>query len=100
MEKTKLQKIVEQKAEQIRGAIEQAIDEGANVRRYFANIVKIDNLCVQKDGNGRCAVVLYFDSEKIAKVFEPSKEDLAELADKKRKKLEEIEQQLKERANE
>ena len=100
MEKTKLQKIIEQKAEQIRGAIEQAIDEGANVRKCFSHMADIDNIFVQKDINGRYAVVLYFESEKIAKVFEPSKEDLAELADKKRKELEEIERQLNERAKE
>jgi protoporphyrinogen oxidase len=100
MEQTTLQKIIEQKADQIRRAIEQAIDEGAELQKVTPDLCKIDGVMVWKNKSGTNSVVLTFESPKIAKAFEPSKEDLAELADKKRKELAEIEQQLNERANE
>lgn len=102
MEQTKLQKIVEQKTDQIRRAIEQAIDEGAKIENRFSNFATIDAVLLQKDNRYAegVAIVLTFESKKIAKFFRPSKEALAELADRKRKELAEIEQQLNERANE
>lgn len=93
--KTRLQQIVEQKAEQVRNAIEQAIDEGATVKNICSPIVTIDGVFLHKNINGGFSVVLYFDSEKIAKVFEPSKEDLEKIAQQKRAELEEIEKQIK-----
>lgn len=106
MEQTRLQKIVEQKADQIRAAIEQTIDEGAEIKDDGSCVetlkcCTINGVHLQKViYDGTILVVLNFRSEKIAKIFEPSKEDLAKLADQKRKELAEIEQQLNERANE
>jgi len=106
MEQTRLQKIVEQKANQIRIAIEEAIADGAKIVQSesgtcYLECRYIDGLYVQKKTeNNTIAVVLNFSSEKIASVFEPSKEDLAKLADQKRKELAEIERQLNERTNE
>lgn len=97
-EKTTLQKIMEQKAEQIRAAIERAIDEGAKIEKSFTNCVTIDEIFLQRNyNNNQFAVVLRFDSKKIAKVFEPSKDDLEKIAAQKRAELEDIEKQLKER---
>lgn len=93
-EKTTLQKIMEQKAEQIRCAIEQAIDNGAKIVKSCSFGATIDEIFLQKDGNGGYAVVLHFDSEKLAKVFEPSKYELKKMAEQKRAELEEIEKQI------
>ena len=95
--KTTLQKIVEQKADQIRIAIEQAIDDGAKIDESFTRCVMIDNVFLQRNADGSIAIVLHFNSEKIAKVFEPSKDALEKLASKKRAELEEIEKQIKEK---
>ena len=70
MEQTKLQKIVEQKAEQMRGAIEQAIDEGAESQKEYNNLCKIDGVMVWKNEEGTNSVILRFKSPKIAKVFD------------------------------
>ena len=100
MEQTRLQKIIDQKANQIRIAIEEAIADGANLRILSAWLREIDGVMVWKNNDGSNSVILRFDSPKIAIVFEPSKKDLAELAEQKRKELAEIEQQLNERAKE
>ena len=100
MEQTRLQKIIDQKKQQIKGAIEQAIEEGAELQKVTPDLCKIDGVMVWKNNNGTNSVVLTFESPKIASVFEPSKEDLAKLAEQKRKELAEIEKQLNERANE
>lgn len=98
--KTTLQKIVEQKADQIRIAIEQAIDDGAKIERAFSpTCATIDGMFMQKEKSGRLAIVLYFRSEKIAKEFEPSKDYLEKLKEEKRSELEQIEKQLKEIEN-
>ena len=97
-EKTMLQKIMEQKAEQIRVAIEEAIDKGAKIEKTFTNFAEIDGIFLQRnDNSSQFVVVLRFDSPKIAKVFEPSKDDLEKIAAQKRAELEEIEKQIKER---
>ena len=101
--KTTLQKIVEQKTDQIRMAIERAIDEGAKIEKLesFTSVLEcchIDGLYLQKNTHdGSLSVVLNFSSEKIAKAFEPSKDDLEKAAEIKRRELEEIEKQIKER---
>lgn len=103
MEQTKLQKIIEQKTDQIRGAIEQAIDDGAKIEMrnsYTSNYEcrDIDGLFLQRNtGDNTISIVLIFRSEKISKAFEPSKECLEKLAEKKRRELEEIEKQIKEK---
>ena len=99
-EKTSLKKIIDQKAEQMRGAIEQAIDEGAEIEKLCSNTTlleccNIDGLFVQKNKyDDLISVILNFRSEKIAKVFEPSKDDLEKMAEQKRTELEEIEKQI------
>ena len=98
--KTTLQKIVEQKADQIRCAIEDAIDDEAKIDKYFTNCVTIDNVFLQRDSFGRFTAVLHFDSKKIEKLFEPSKVDLEKLVEKKRRELADIENQIKEREKE
>lgn len=98
--KTTLQKIVEQKSEQIRIAIEQAIDDGAKIeKRVSATCLRdccnIDEVFLQKNTvDDTISVVLTFRSKKIEKVFEQSKEDLEKLAAQKRAELEEIEKQI------
>ena len=101
MEQMTLQKIIDQKADQIRIAIEEAIDAGAEIKKDYTNCVMINDVFLQKDNNDkRFALVLHFDSKKIAKIFEPSKDDLEKLAEQKRRELEEIENQIKERGEE
>lgn len=103
-EKTRLQKIVEQKADQIRIAIEQAIDDGAKIEKlgFFTSVLEccqIDGLYLQKNtSDSSLSVVLNFSSEKIANVFdELSKDDLEQLAEQKRAELADIEKQIKEK---
>ena len=100
MEETALQRIIEQKADQIRIAIEEAIDAGASVKRENSDTVEIDGMRIYRNLNYTNSVVLRFYSEKIAKVFELSKYDLEKLAEQKRRELEEIENQIKERDEE
>lgn len=95
-EKTRLQVIMEQKAEQVRNAIEQAIDEGAIIERLSCDEVKINGLTLFSNPNGTNSTVLFFmETEKIAKVFKPSKDELEKMAEQKRAELEEIEKQIK-----
>ena len=101
--KTTLQKIVEQKTDQIRMAIERAIEDGAKIERCesYTNLrtcCYIDGLYLQKNTyDDTISIVLQFNSEKIAKAFEPSKDDLKKAAEIKRRELEDIEKQIKER---
>ena len=97
-EKTTLQRIVEQKTEQIRVAIEDAMDKGAKIEKTLTNFAEVDGIFLQRNYNSsQFVVVLRFDSPKIAKVFEPSKDELEKIAAQKRAELEEIEKQIKER---
>lgn len=104
MKQTTLQKIIDQKADQIRVAIEEAIDAGAKIEKHWPSFGTIDEVFLQADtanrNNKRFAIILRFDSEKIAKAFAPSKENLEKLAEQKRRELEELETQIKERAKE
>lgn len=95
-EKTMLQKIVEQKAEQMRVAIERAIDEGANIEHsvFVSNGYTIDGIFVQKNAINNITLVFDIKSEKIAKACKPSKDDLEKMAEQKRAELEEIEKQI------
>ena len=101
--KTTLQKIVEQKADQIRMAIERAIDDGTKIEEcyYFTPLrtcCSIEGVFLQKNTyDGSISVILNFRSEKIAKVFEPSKDDLEKMAEQKRAELADIEKQIKEK---
>lgn len=100
MKKTTLQKIIDQKADQIRVAIEEAIDAGAEIQKTWATAILIDEIFLQREIDGRLVIVLHFVSDKIAKLFEPSKDDLEKLVEQKRRELEELENQIKERAKE
>jgi hypothetical protein len=99
MEQTRLQKIIEQKTEQIRDAIEQAIKEGAKIEHsiYVGNGYLIDGIFVQKCPIDRFTICLNIKSEIIAAACEPSKDELEKIAKQKRAELEEIEKQIKER---
>ena len=97
MKETTLQKIIEQKTDQIRIAIEEAIDDGAKIEKLasFTSVLEccyIDGVYLQKNTHdGSLSIVLQFNSEKIAKAFEPSKDDLEKAAEIKRRELEDIE---------
>ena len=99
-EKTMLQKVVEQKAEQIRSAIERAIDDGAKIvnvgsATHLLKCCRIDGIHLQKStSDDTLSVVLNFRSEKIAKLFEPSRKDLERRVEELRAELNEIEKQL------
>ena len=101
--KTTLQKIVEQKAYKIRMAIERAIDDGTKIGKCesyttLKTCCYIKGVFLQKNTyDDTISIVLQFNSEKIAKAFEPSKDDLEKAAEIKRRELEEIEKQIKER---
>lgn len=95
-EKTRLQIIKEQKAEQMRNAIEQAIDDGANIEHsmFVSNGYTIDGIFVQITPINGITFVLDIKSEKIAKACKPSKDELKKMAEQKRAELEEIEKQI------
>lgn len=92
-EKTRLQIIKEQKAEQMRNAIEQAIDEGANIEHSMlvSNGYTIDGIFIQINQINDITFVLDMKSEKIAKACKPSKDELKKMEEQKRAELEEIE---------
>ena len=94
-EKTRLQKIIEQKTQQVKNAIEQAIEDGAKIEHsiFVTNLYTVDGIFVQKNQTD-ITVCLTTKSEKIAKACEPSKEELEKIAAKKRAELEEIENQI------
>ena len=101
--KTVLQKILEKRTDQIRVAIERAIEDGAKIEKCesYTNLrtcCYIKGVFLQKDtDDDTISIVLRFNSEKIAKAFEPSKYDLEKAAEIKRRELEDIEKQRKER---
>lgn len=100
MEPQLLKNFIERESEKMGFTLANAIEEGAKVTRR-ENIIRIDEtINVYKNLDGTTSVVLRFTNKTVAKAFEPSKDDLAELANQKRKELEEIERQLNERENE
>lgn len=98
MEETTLQRIIAQKTNQIRTAIEEAIDAGAKIDKPTSGMVSIDGVNVWQDFDNTFSVFLKITSDKFAKAFAPSKDELEKLAAKKRAELEKIENQIKERA--
>jgi hypothetical protein len=100
MEQTTLQKIQEHKAEQMRTAIVEAIEDGAEFKKITQDMYSVGGIIVWQNLDNTFSVVLKFASDKVAKIFEPSKDDLEQLAEQKRRELEEIENQIKERAKE
>lgn len=94
--KTTLQKIMEQKTEQVRNAIEQAINEGAKVEHsmYVSNGYTIDGIFVQKCPIDNITICLNMKSEIISNACEPSKDELEKMAERKRAELEEIQKQI------
>lgn len=100
MEPKELKNLIERESEKMGFILANAIEEGAKVTRR-ENTIRIDEtINVYKNLDGTTSVVLRFTNKTVAKAFEPSKDDLAELANQKRKELEEIERQLNERENE
>lgn len=97
MEPTTLQKIIELIEVSLKLDIIEEIKRGACVKRESNDTVEIDGVRVYRNLDNSISVVLRFDSEEIAKLFEPSKDELEKLAEQKRLELEEIENQLKKR---
>ena len=97
MEQTRLQKIIELKEVSLKLDIIEEIKRGANVKRLSHDVLEIDGLRLYHNLDGSISTVLRFNNEKIAKLFEPSKDDLEKIAKQKRAELEEIEKQIKER---
>ena len=95
--KTTLQKIVEQKAEQMRTAIVEAIENGAEINKITHDMYSIGGIMVWQNLDNTFSVILKFASDKVANVFAPSKDDLEKAAEIKRRELEDIEKQIKER---
>lgn len=95
-EKTTLLKIVEQKNEQVRNAIEQAIDEGAKIEHssYVSNGYTIDGVFIQVSPIDNVTLCLNMKSKVISMACKPSKEELEKMAEQKRAELEEIEKQI------
>ena len=100
MEPQLLKNFIERESKKVGFILANAIEEGAKVTRTSDTITIDETINVYKNADGTTSVVLRFTNKTVAKAFEPSKDDLAELADQKRKELAEIEQQLNERANE
>lgn len=90
---------MEQKTEQIRIAIEQAIDEGANIEhsKFVSNGYTIDDMFLQISQINNITLCINMKSEKIGKACKPSKDELEIMAEQKRAELEDIEKQIKER---
>lgn len=96
-EKTKLQKIVEQKAEQIRSAVLEAIAEGAEVKPtiagvYVDGVFFVANIVADPKEIVLCIRIRSDEFEKITKPTSILDEEAEEL----RKRLKEIEE-IKER---
>ena len=60
-EKTTLQKIIDQKTEQIKNAIEQAIENGAKIKKAPGGCM-VNGVYIQKAPEKKVAVVLYFET--------------------------------------
>lgn len=96
-EKTKLQKIVEQKAEQIRSAVLEAIAEGAEVKTTIAGafvdgVFFVGSTLVDPK---ELALCIHIRSDEFEELLKPTSV-LDEEAEELRKRLEEIEE-IKER---
>lgn len=95
-EKTKLQKIVEQKTEQIKNAVLEALAEGAEVQRtsvgVFVNKVFFVDSAIDHQGMTLCMSIR---SDEFEELLKPTSV-LDEEAEQLRKRLKEIEE-IKER---
>ena len=94
--KSNLQLLKEQTEQKMCRAIEQAIEEGAQIKRT-QNGAEIDGVYVirQAASEGH-AMVLYFHSAELDEFFGPTRDDLEARAKKLRAELEQIENQMKE----
>lgn len=93
---TNLQKIVACAADYLTKHIDSAIDSGAKITPCCGGVV-IDGVYIggNKSSSQADAVILVFiKSEAVAKVLQPSKDELTERAEKLRAELNEIENQL------
>ena len=100
MEYQLLKNLIDREAEKVGFILENAIEEGAKVIIKPSLITINDTINVFKNlysEDNTMSVVLRFTNETVAKAFEPSKDDLAKLAEQKRMELAEIEQQIKEK---
>lgn len=93
-EKTRLQKIVEQLTEKLAIAIEQAINEGAEIDKdnIFPSVTTIDGVCVQKSvyGSNDACIVINFKSKKMREIFcKKERKELEKRIEELNKKMEE-----------
>ena len=96
-EKTTLLKIEEQKNEQVRKAIEQAIEDGvAKIEHspYVSSGYTIDGVFIQVHPIDNVTLCLNMKSKVISMACKPTKEELEKMAEQKRAELEEIEKQI------
>jgi hypothetical protein len=100
MEPQLLNNFIKCESEKVGFILANAIEEGAKVTRMPDKITIDETINVYRNADNTMSVVLRFTNKTVEKAFEPSKDDLAELAEKKRKELAEIEEQLNERAKE
>ena len=96
---TRLQKILRQEGEKIGRAILEEIENGEKVKKEVRGcgiFIGGIHICEPiKLINSKPCVVLNLEQPEIAQLFEPSKEDLQNEADKLRKKLAKIENKIK-----
>lgn len=97
-EKTTLQKIVEQKAEQMRIAIEQAINEGAKVTDCGATVI-VNDVIIVKSPKG-FTVCLHFESDILADKIKPSREQIEAQLKAAEEEVARVKNQLKQYDNE
>lgn len=92
---TNLQKIVARAADYLQKHIEAAVESGAPIENGTSDIgAFIDGVYVARSQENTVAVVVYMESETIAKVLQPSEAELKERAEKLRAELQEIESKL------
>ncbi len=85
-----LQRIIEQKTEQVKAAIELAIEDGAKIIKSSVTSLKVEDVLVFADSESRFAVVLSFKSDAIKKALESrAKENEREALLLQRAKIEE-----------
>ena len=97
-EKTLLEKIVEQKTKQITRAIEEAIESGADFERTYNGCGCINGVFLQTPAYGQecdAVLVLKLQSDIIREMIEEPTSVLEKQREELARKLEEVEQKLK-----
>lgn len=85
-----LQKWIENEALLISNKLDEAIANGASLRKPFAGALCIDNVYVTTDLSGNPQIVLKLNSDRIAHIFEPDADEPLEERDKLQEKIDKI----------